>query len=135
MSSGGSSEPMLPADQEARPPPRHPFSDFVDAILYIDWSRCSWRQLPAEFPPWQTVYGWFQRWKARGVIDRVLTELREQIRLTEGREAEPLAGVVDSQSVHGADTVAKDTRGYDKGKTSTGVSVLSLPTLSACSCP
>jgi transposase len=67
-------------------------------------------------PPWQTVYGWFRQWKARGVTERILQELREQIRLAEGREAEPSAGVIDSQSVKGADTVGRDSRGYDAGK-------------------
>ena len=88
----------------------------MNAILYIDRFGCSWRQLPVDFPPWQTVYGWFRQWKARGVTERILQELREQIRLAEGREAEPSAGVIDSQSVKGADTVVRDSRGYDAGK-------------------
>ncbi|GIF01591.1 IS5 family transposase [Paractinoplanes rishiriensis] len=69
-----------------------------------------------DFPPWQTVYGWFRQWKARGVTERILDELREQIRLAQGRDAEPSAGVIDSQSVKAADTVGKDSRGYDAGK-------------------
>ncbi|GAA0468263.1 hypothetical protein Ade02nite_79120 [Paractinoplanes deccanensis] len=35
---------------------------------------------------------------------RILEELREQIRLAEGRDAGPPAGVSDSQSVKAADT-------------------------------
>ena len=45
-----------------------------------------------------------------------MTELREQIRLAEGREPQPSAEVIDSQSVKGADTVGRDSRGYDAGK-------------------
>ena len=56
------------------------------------------------------MYGWFKRWKERGVTERILQELREQIRLAEGRDAEPSAGVIDSQSVKAADTVGRDTR-------------------------
>jgi transposase len=93
-----------------------PFRDVVDAILYLDRSGCSWRQLPVDFPPWQTVYGWFKRWKQRGVTERILEELHEQIRVAEGRNAQPPAGVIDSQSVKAADTVSRDTRGYDAGK-------------------
>ena len=88
----------------------------MDAILYIDRSGCSWRQLPVDFPPWQTVYGWFRQWKARGVTDRILEELREQIRTAEGRDPQPSAGVIDSQSIKGADTVGAASRGYDAGK-------------------
>jgi hypothetical protein len=40
----------------------------------------------------------------------------EGIRLQEGRGPEPSAGLIDSQSVNGADTVGRDTRGYDAGK-------------------
>jgi transposase len=108
-------EPMLPLIKEPGRVPKQPFRDVVDAILYLDRSGCSWRQLPVDFPPWQTVYGWFQRWKQRGVTERILAELREQIRLAEGRNAQPSAGVIDSQSVKAADTVSCDTRGYDAG--------------------
>jgi transposase len=109
-------EPMLPLIKEPGRIPKHPFRDVVDAILYIDRSGCSWRQLPVDFPPWQTVYGWFRQWKRRGVTERILQELREQIRLAEGRDPQPSAGVIDSQSVKGADTVGLDSRGYDAGK-------------------
>jgi transposase len=42
--------------------------------------------------------------------------VRVQLRLQQGRNAEPSAGLIDSQSVKGADTVGRDTRGYDAGK-------------------
>ncbi|WP_250004900.1 transposase [Actinoplanes sp. M2I2] len=69
-------EPMLPLIKEPGADPEASFRDIVDAILYLDRSGCSWRQLPVDFPPWQTVYGWFQRWKARGVAERILEEQR-----------------------------------------------------------
>ena len=48
---------MLPLIKEPGRSPKHPFRDIVDAILYIDRSGCSWRQLPVDFRPWQTAYG------------------------------------------------------------------------------
>lgn len=107
---------MLPLIKEPGRIPKDPFRDIVDAILYIDRSGCSWRQLSVDFPPWRTVYGWFRQWKVRGVTERIVDELREQVRLAEGPQAQPSAGVIDSQSVKGADTVSKDSRGYDAGK-------------------
>jgi putative transposase len=59
--------------------------------------------------------GRFRQWKARGVTDRILAEQREQIRLTEGRELEPSARVIDSQSVKGVDTVDTARRGQLSG--------------------
>jgi len=107
---------MLPLIKEPGRPPKWPRRDLVDAILYVVRTGCSWRQLPADFPPWETVYGWFQRWEQRQVTQRIVDTLREEIRLVEGREAEPTAGVIDSQSVKGSDTVGAHSRGYDAGK-------------------
>ena len=72
---------------------------------------CAWRYLPADFPPWQTVYGRFRQWNKRGVTERVLTGLREQVRIAQVRDSEPSAGIIDSQSVKTADTVPTATQG------------------------
>lgn len=109
-------EVMLPLPKWIGRPELHPRRAIVDAILYVVRTGCSWRQLPVDFPPWQTVYGLFVSWEARGVTERVMEELREEVRLAHGRDAEPSAGIIDSQSVKGADTVGRDTRGYDAGK-------------------
>ncbi len=43
--------------------------------------------------------------------------LREQVRQQyEDRDAQPSAALVDSQSLRGAETVARTSRGYDAGK-------------------
>ncbi|MBW4700440.1 IS5 family transposase [Micromonospora sp. RL09-050-HVF-A] len=109
-------EPMLPSPQWMGRPERHPRRAVVDGILYVVRTGCAWRYLPVDFPPWQTVYSHFQRLNRRGVTERILTELREQVRLAHDRAAEPTAGIIDSQSVRAADTVHSDTRGYDSGK-------------------
>lgn len=88
----------------------------VDAILYLARTGCSWRQLPVDFPPWKTVYSYFAAWAADGTLDNVHDALRRQVRAAEGRDSEPTAAIVDSQSVKGADTVGKPSRGYDAGK-------------------
>jgi transposase len=75
-----------------------------------------WRALPADFPPWQTVYKRFAAWEKVGATQRLLDALRDRVRLAESRVAAPSAAVVDSQSVRAAGTVGKATRGYDAGK-------------------
>jgi transposase len=109
-------EPMLPLPKWMGRPEKHPRRAVIDAILYVVRTGCAWRYLPVDFPPWQTVYAHFTRWNARGTTERVLDELREQVRIAQGREPEPTAGIIDSQSVKGADTVGRGTRGYDAGK-------------------
>jgi hypothetical protein len=72
--------------------------------------------LPADFPPWQTVYWYFVRWEQVKATEQILPVVREQLRIQEGRNPEPSAGLIDSQSVKGADTVGRDSRGYDAGR-------------------
>lgn len=98
-------------------PPKHPKREIVNAILYLNRTGCAWRMLPKDFPPWQTVYWYFRGWGEDGTLDRLHDALREQVRAKhEKRDPNPSAGIVDSQSLKGADTVSKDTRGYDAGK-------------------
>jgi putative transposase len=90
--------------------------DIVDAIRYVDHNSVVWRALPVDFPPWRTVYHYFRKWDRDGTLNRLHNGLREQVRLAEGREADPSAAILDSQSVRAAETVAQSSRGYDSGK-------------------
>jgi transposase len=109
-------ELLLPPVRTGGRPEKHPRRAIVDAILYVVRTGCSWRQLPSDFPPWQTVYWYFIRWEDAKVTEKILAAVREQLRVQEGRNAAPSAGLVDSQTVKGADTVGADIRGYDAGK-------------------
>jgi transposase len=109
-------QPLLPAPKTGGRPEKHPRRTIVDAILYVVRTGCSWRQLPADFPPWETVYWYFTRWEQAKATEKILATVREQLRVAEGRHPEPSAGLVDSQTVKGADTVGTHTRGYDAGK-------------------
>jgi transposase len=109
-------EPLLPAPRTGGRPEKHRRRDIVDAILYVVRTGCSWRQLPVDFPPWPTVYWYFARWEDDNLTERMLAVLRRRVRAAQGRNGEPSAGIIDSQSVKGADTVPRKTRGYDAGK-------------------
>ncbi|MCA1681367.1 MAG: IS5 family transposase [Actinobacteria bacterium] len=108
--------PEAPVGPAGRPP-KHSKREIVDAILYLNRAGCAWRMLPKDFAPWQTVYWYFRAWGEDGTLDRLHDALRERVRdKEERRDPQPSAGIVDSQSVKGADTVSAATRGYDAGK-------------------
>ena len=73
--------------------------DVVNAIFYQDRTGCQWRYLPKDYPPWSTVAGYYYRWMRNGMWERILDTLRGLARQQEGRDAEPTAAIVDSQSV------------------------------------
>jgi transposase len=88
----------------------------VDAIRYVVDTGCKWRALPKDFPPWRTCYGFMARWAACGVVGQIRDQLRKRIRREMGRAPGAVATVIDSQSIKAADTVGKDSRGYDAWK-------------------
>jgi len=109
-------EPLLPAPNRGGRPEKHSRRSTIDAILYVVRTGWSWRQLPADFPPWQTVYWYFTRWEDAKVTETTLASLREQLRVQQGRSPQPSAGIIDSQAVKGADTVGRESRGFEAAK-------------------
>ncbi|MGW3897679.1 transposase [Micromonospora profundi] len=101
--------------QHVRPAGEAPTREVVNAILYVVRSGCPWRYMPADLPPWQTVYWYFTRWGDASVTEKILATLRVKARVQQDREPQPSAGVVDAQSVKGVDTVGRDSRGHDAG--------------------
>jgi transposase len=96
-------EPMIPDATPGGRPRRAPKRDIVEAILYLLRAGCSWRLLPHDFPPWQTVYHYLRRWEREGVWARVHHMLVMADRARAGREASPSAAIIDSQTVRTAD--------------------------------
>jgi transposase len=94
----------------------HDLRAMVDAIAYVVRNGIEWRALPVDFPPWEAVYAFFQRWSQRGLPHRVVDRLRERLRVKLGRDVQPSAAIIDSQSVKGSELVASATRGFDAGK-------------------
>jgi transposase len=97
-------------------PPAHSRRDIIDAIRYVTPNGGVWRALPADFPPWKTVHDYHTRWATDGTVNRIHNALPEQVRIAEGRDPDPSAALIDSQSVKAAESVTTTSRGYDAGK-------------------
>jgi len=98
----------------------HDLRAVVDAIGYVVRNGIEWRALPVDFPPWEAVYAFFQRWSQRGLPQRLTDRLRGRLRAALDRDRQPSAAIVDSQSVKGANTVGAASRGFDGGKNING---------------
>jgi transposase len=78
---------------------RHALRTIVNAIFYVNYTGCQWRNLESKYPPWETVFYHFTRFKRLGIWEQILDALVVASRVSMGREASPSLLAIDSQSV------------------------------------
>ena len=103
---------------ERADPPRSgratPTRRVVGAVAWHSRVGGPWRALPAGWPPWRTVYGWFRRWLELGLFDALLREVARRRRRKAGRRPGPTRGIVGAQVVKCV--AVRGPRGHDAGK-------------------
>ena len=109
--------PMLPTPSKRGRPPTDR-RQIMNALLYVIKGGIPWRLLPANFPPWKTVYHIFRQWIRDRIWEVLHDRLRALVRKTHGKHCRPTAAILDSQSVksdpHGGAV------GYDAAKSIKG---------------
>jgi len=92
-------QPLIPEAKTGGRPEEYPKREILNAIFYLLRSGCSWRMLPHDLPPWRIVYYYLWCWRRDGTWKRVHDTLHGDLRVSEGRNRQPHAGIIDSQSV------------------------------------
>ena len=106
---------LFPTTNHLGRPRRIAVRMIVNAIFYLQKTGCQWRMLPKDFPKWKTVHHYFRIWRIEGLWEAVYERLRQKERAAKGRQSQPRAGCLDSESVK-TGRFCGEERGFDPGK-------------------
>jgi putative transposase len=90
---------LVPDAKPGGRPEAYPKREILNGIFYLLRSGCSWRMLPHDLPPWRIVYHYFRQWRQDGTWQVMHDLLRGDVRAAAGKQRQPSAGIIDSQSV------------------------------------
>ena len=83
--------PLIPAGKTGGRPRNVDMRGIINAILYIVRGGISWRMLPKEYGPWQTVYGYFRKFQREGIWQKIHGTLCKKVRRKAGKKRAQLA--------------------------------------------
>jgi transposase len=114
--------PYLTLMREDAPQREHDLREVFNGLRWIVRSGAPWRMMPNDLPPWEAVYQQTQRWLKAGVFEAIVHDLREVLRLAEGRKARPSASILDSRTLQSSPESGQRA-GYDGAKRKRGSKV------------
>ena len=85
---------LVPPPATVGAPQRIDRREIMNGILYVNRTGCQWRAMPHDLPKWQTVYGVYRAWMLHGIWQKMHDQLREEVRLAEGRKRSPSAAKI-----------------------------------------
>ena len=110
---------LLPKEKELGRKFKYPRRNLINAILYVVFNGVKWRDLPHDYPHWNSVYKYFIGLSRRGIWRKINEFLIVKVRVKNGRDETPSLLSIDSQSVKG-DCVNKES-GIDGNKKVKGI--------------
>ena len=90
---------MIPKERQGGRPREQDMREITNAVMYILRSGCAWNLLSHDFPTYKTVYHYFREWRIDRTWKRIHSTIRERMREQVGRNKQPTAGIIDSQTV------------------------------------
>ncbi len=91
--------PYLTLMREDAPQRKHSLRELFNGLRFSVRTGLQWRYLPHDLPPWHAVYQQTRRWIAADVFTGIIADLRELIRIGDGRSAQPTAMILDSRTL------------------------------------
>ena len=114
--------PYLTLMREDAPQREHSLREVFNGLRWIIRTGSPWRYMPNDLPPWEMVYQQRQRWLKAGVFEALVQDLRELLRMCQGRAPDPSAAVIDSRTLQST-SESGHRAGYDGAKRKKGSKV------------
>lgn len=103
---------LILSSSNAGRPAKYSLREIINSILYLVHTGCQWRELPHDFPPWPSVYYYFRKYDH--LWDSIHRTIHSSLRENLGKNPEPSAAIIDSQSVKASQMA--ESRGFDGNK-------------------